>query len=64
MTTDNKIKDLMQQASNAKHLLDELNRKHYGMTMEEALRLGKCAGCGKRCGKETKCPERNLISSE
>ena len=64
MTTENKIKDLMQMASNAKHLLDELNRRHYGLTMEEALRVGKCSGCWKCCGKEKKCPEQNSTNLE
>lgn len=35
------IKDLESQARNTKHLMDKLNRAAYGMTFDEAIRLGK-----------------------
>jgi hypothetical protein len=35
------IKDLEAQARNTKHLMDRLNRAAYGMTFDEAIRLGK-----------------------
>ena len=35
------IKDLEAQARNTKHLMDKLNRAAYGMTFDEAIRLGK-----------------------
>lgn len=41
MRETDSIKDLEAQASNTKHLLDKLNRAAYGMTFEEAIRLGK-----------------------
>lgn len=41
MKETDSIKDLERQASNTKHLLDKLNRAAYGMTFEEAIRLGK-----------------------
>ena len=40
MTEKNSIKDLERQAANTKHLMDKLNRAAYGMTFDEALRLG------------------------
>ena len=36
-----KLKDLESQARNTKHLMDKLNRAAYGMTFDEAIRLGK-----------------------
>lgn len=35
------IKDLEFQARNTKYLMDRLNRAAYGMTFDEAIRLGK-----------------------
>lgn len=41
MRETDSIKNLETQASNTKYLLDRLNRAAYGMTFEEAIRLGK-----------------------
>lgn len=40
MTEKDSIKDLERQAANTKRLMDRLNLAAYGMTFEEALRLG------------------------
>ena len=40
MTEKDSIKDLEHQAANTKRLMDKLNRAAYGMTFDEALRLG------------------------
>lgn len=40
MTEKETIKDLERQANNTRHLMDRLNRAAYGMTFEEALKLG------------------------
>ena len=34
----------------ARHIIDELNRAAYGMTMDEAFKCPGCNGCG-RCRK-------------
>lgn len=41
MKETDSIKDLELQASNTKYLMDKLNRAAYGMTFDEAIRLGK-----------------------
>lgn len=41
MNEKDSIKDLEAQARNTKHLMDKLNRAAYGMTFEEAIRIGK-----------------------
>ena len=41
MNEKDSIKDLEAQARNTKHLMDKLNRAAYGMTFDEAIRLGK-----------------------
>ena len=41
MRETDSIKDLENQAQNTKYLMDKLNRAAYGMTFEEAVRLGK-----------------------
>lgn len=41
MRETDSIKDLEQQAQNTKYLMDRLNRAAYGMTFDEAIRLGK-----------------------
>ena len=41
MNEKDSIKDLESQARNTKHLMDKLNRAAYGMTFDEAIRLGK-----------------------
>lgn len=41
MNEKGSIKDLEAQARNTKHLMDKLNRAAYGMTFEEAIRIGK-----------------------
>ena len=41
MTEKESIKGLERQAANTKHLMDKLNRAAYGMTFDEAIRLGK-----------------------
>lgn len=40
MTEKNTIRDLERQAANTKRLMDRLNRAAYGMTFDEALRIG------------------------
>ena len=40
MTEKDTIRDLERQAANTKRLMDKLNRSAYGMTFDEALRLG------------------------
>ena len=40
MNEKDSIKDLESQARNTKHLMDKLNRAAYGMTFDEAIRLG------------------------
>lgn len=40
MTEKDTIKDLERQAANTKLLMDKLNKAAYGMTFDEALRLG------------------------
>lgn len=40
MTEKDTIRDLERQAANTKRLMDKLNRAAYGMTFDEALRLG------------------------
>ena len=40
MKATDSIKDLETQATNTKYLMDRLNRAAYGMTFEEALKLG------------------------
>nr|DAG79130.1 MAG TPA: hypothetical protein [Caudoviricetes sp.] len=41
MNEKDSIKDLESQARNTKHLMDKLNRAAYGMTFDEAIRIGK-----------------------
>lgn len=41
MNENSTIKDLEFQARNTKYLMDRLNRAAYGMTFDEAIRLGK-----------------------
>lgn len=41
MTEKESIRELERQAANTKRLMDKLNRAAYGMTFDEALRLGK-----------------------
>ena len=40
MTEKDSIWELEKQATNTKRLMDKLNRAAYGMTFDEALRLG------------------------
>lgn len=40
MTEKDSIRELERQAANTKLLMDRLNRVAYGMTFDEALRLG------------------------
>lgn len=40
MKETDSIKDLETQATNTKYLMDRLNRAAYGMTFDEALRIG------------------------
>lgn len=40
MTEKETIKDLERQANNTRQLMDRLNRAAYGMTFDEALRIG------------------------
>lgn len=40
MTEKNTIRDLERQAANTKRMMDRLNRAAYGMTFDEALRIG------------------------
>ena len=40
MTEKETIKDLERQANNTRQLMDRLNKAAYGMTFEEALKLG------------------------
>ena len=40
MTEKDTIRDLEKQAANTKRLMDRLNRAAYGMTFDEALRIG------------------------
>lgn len=40
MTEKDPIKDLENQAKNTKQLMDRLNRAAYGLTFDEALRIG------------------------
>ena len=40
MTEKDSIRELERQAANTKRLMDRFNRAAYGMTFDEALRLG------------------------
>lgn len=39
MNENDKIKDLVNQARNTKHLVDEINRAYLGLTTDELIRL-------------------------
>ena len=53
MTEKDTIRDLERQAANTKRLMDKLNRAAYGMTLDEALRLGNDRKEEEECQEHT-----------
>lgn len=53
MTEKDTIRDLERQDANTKRLMDKLNRAAYGMTLDEALRLGNDRKEEEECQEHT-----------